>query len=99
MTADYAAHPRDVSRDWEARTARWADERRQAGEVLPHSAEEATALARIEELRRQEAEEERLRSLSPEERAQRARAIHRQQRGLRGGMVGTYQPSPAKAGR
>lgn len=93
--------PRDVRsqpRGWQALTDRWLQERRASGEVLPNSEQELSALRRIEELRREEAEQERLRRLTPEERADLAQANYRKLRGLKGGMIGRYTPSPAKAG-
>ena len=60
---------------------------RNAGQVLPSSREEADALARMDDLRWREDEEEALARLSPSERISRAR---RKRSGFRGGTLNSY---------
>jgi hypothetical protein len=80
-------------------TDRWIQERRDRGEVLSHSEQEAAALSRIQELRREEEEAERIRAMSSEEKAELAASNWRRKHGAgRGGAYGRYQPSPARCG-
>lgn len=85
-------------RAWQEKEARWLQERRGRGEILSNSEQEAAALTRIQELRREEQEAERIRAMSPEERAELAARNWRKRRGIQGGSYGRYRPSPAKAG-
>jgi hypothetical protein len=94
--------PRDIRRQpagWAEKHDRWLEERRKSGEILSNSEQEQAALRRIEELRREEEEAERIRAMSSEERASLAASNFRKRHGIRGGAYGRYRPSPAKAGR
>ena len=92
---------RDIDRwpvEWQESYAEWLRERIERGELLTPEAE-GKALRRIEELRAREAEQERLDALSPVEKAELAERNYRKRRGVRGGNIGTYRPSPARSGR